>query len=108
MSVVELSEDLRVNTQTIYNWVAGNKIPHTKVGNLLRFKRSDIDQWFKKKTAYPDRINYKEFEIEASPYRLADTKKWKLNIFIWKHKGYESVSRNFGAGNVFDSKDEEI
>jgi len=108
MGVIELSKYLKVNPQTIYNWVSDNKVPYTKIGDLLRFKKSDIDEWFKKKTEYPDRVRYKEFEIEAAPYQLTELKKWKLNINIWKHKGYESVVRNFGASNTFDSKEEAI
>ena len=108
MGVTELSNYLKVNPQTIYNWVASNKIPYTKVGDLLRFRKSDIDGWVKKKTAYPDRVRYKDFEIEASPYQLADSKKWMLSICIWKHKGYESVSQPFSTANTYDSKEEAI
>ena len=108
MGVTELSQYLKVNPQTIYNWVANNKIPYTKVGDLLRFKKADIDEWFKKGTAYPDRIRYKDFEIEASPYPVSvdGVKKWSLNIFIWKHKGYESVSQPFTGSNTYESKGE--
>ena len=53
MGVTELSQYLKVNPQTIYNWVSNNKVPYTKIGDLLRFKKSDIDGWLKKKTAYP-------------------------------------------------------
>lgn len=108
MNVARLSEYLKVNSQTIYNWVSQSQIPHIKIGNVLRFKKSDIDGWIKKRTAYPDRLRYKEFEIEATPYQLADSKKWILNIIIWKHKGRESVSVPFNARNSFDSKQEAI
>lgn len=108
MGVTELSRHLRVNPQTIYNWVANNKIPYTKVGDLLRFKKSDIGEWFKKKTAYPDRIRYKELEIEASPYQLADSKKWTIQVNILKHAGDGSKCTPYYAANTFDSKDEAI
>jgi len=108
MGVTELSKYLKVNTQTIYNWVADGKIPYTKIGNLLRFKKSDIDEWFKKGTAYPDRVRYKDFEIEAKSYQLADSKRWALSIYIWKHKGHESVSQPFTGGNTYESKGEAI
>lgn len=106
MDVTELSQYLKVNPQTIYNWVSNNKVPCTKVGDLLRFKKTDIDEWLKKKTAYPDRMRYKDFEIEASPYQLADSKKWTININMWKHSLEGSVCTPYNAKNTYDSKDE--
>jgi len=106
MGVIELSKHLKVNPQTIYNWVATNKIPYTKVGDLLRFKKTDIDEWFKKKTAYPDRVRYKGLEIEASPYQLADSKKWTVQVNIWEHTGNGSKFTPYHASNTFESKEE--
>ncbi|MBL7132448.1 MAG: helix-turn-helix domain-containing protein [Candidatus Omnitrophica bacterium] len=37
----------------MYNWVSQNKIPYAKIGDLLRFKKSDIDKWIAGKTTYP-------------------------------------------------------
>lgn len=108
MGVAELSQYLKVNPQTVYNWVSSNKVPFTKMGDLLRFNKSDIDEWLKKKTTYPDRMRYKDFEIEAVPYQLAESKKWTTNINIWKHKGYKSISRNFYANSVYETKEEAI
>jgi len=107
IGVTELAQYLKVNPQTIYNWVSGNKVPYTKVGDLLRFKKEDIDGWLKKKTTYPDRIRYKNFEIEAIPYPIVG-KKWTLSVSIWRHKGSESISRPFSGSNVYDSKNEAI
>lgn len=108
MGVIELSKYLKVNPQTIYNWVAAKQVPHTKIGDLLRFKKSDIDEWFKKKTAYPDRIRYKEFEIEAAPYQLADSKKWTIQVNLWEHAGDGSKCTPYYASNTFESKEEAI
>lgn len=55
-----------------------------------------------------DRIMYKGFEIEAAPYQLADSKKWKLHIVIWEHKGYESVPRPISVSNSYDTKEEAL
>lgn len=108
IGVKELAQYLKVNPQTIYNWVADNKIPYTKVGDLLRFSKLDIDEWVKKKTAYPDRIRYKEFEIEATTYQLKEPKGWSLSILVWKHSGSKSVSRAFIGSNIYVSKEEAI
>lgn len=40
-----LAEMLRVKRSTIYAWVYLRKIPHYKVGRLLRFKTEEINQW---------------------------------------------------------------
>ena len=53
MGVSTLAKYLKVNPQTIYNWVSQGKIPHVKIGDLLRFKKSDIDKWIAGKTKYP-------------------------------------------------------
>jgi PTS system nitrogen regulatory IIA component len=45
MSVRELSEYLRVNVSTLYIWSHRGKIPAMKVGNLWRYRRSEIDAW---------------------------------------------------------------
>ncbi|MDP8211664.1 MAG: helix-turn-helix domain-containing protein [Candidatus Zapsychrus exili] len=106
MGVTELSQYLKVNPQTIYNWVSNSKVPYTKVGDLLRFKKSDIDVWLKKKTAYPDRVRYEDFEIEASPYQLADSKKWTININIWKFSSDGAKCTPYSAKNTYDTKEE--
>lgn len=107
MDVAQLADYLKVNPQTIYNWVHDNKIPFTKMGDLLRFNKIDVDRWLRKKTAYPDRIRYKEYEIEASPYPvLIDAvEKWSLHVDIWENKGYEMTARPFFGKEYFDSKE---
>jgi len=47
MSVKELSVYLGVKEQWIYERVSLNEIPFIKMGKLLRFKKSAIDQWLK-------------------------------------------------------------
>jgi excisionase family DNA binding protein len=39
---------LQVELSTIYAWVHQEKIPHVKVGSLLRFWKSEIIEWLKK------------------------------------------------------------
>ena len=106
--VTELAEYLKVNKQTIYNWVNKKDIPFAKIGDLLRFDKDEIDRWLKNKTFRPDMIEYNGYEIEASPYQLADSGSWTTNINIWKHKGAQSVLRNFSASNVYPTKEEAV
>ena len=45
MGIQKLSEYLEIKISTLYSLAAQKKIPHYKVGRLLRFKKSDIDAW---------------------------------------------------------------
>ena len=44
-SIQDLSNYLGIKTSTLYAWVGEKKIPHYKVGQLVRFKKSEIDLW---------------------------------------------------------------
>jgi excisionase family DNA binding protein len=43
-AVVEL---LGVKEKTLYSWVNQRKIPYVKVGRLLRFDLSKVEEWIK-------------------------------------------------------------
>jgi excisionase family DNA binding protein len=43
--IQKLSEYLEIKVSTLYSLVAQRKIPHYKVGRLVRFKKSEIDLW---------------------------------------------------------------
>ena len=45
MSIKELAHYLKVNVTTIYLWSNRGQIPAIRVGNLWRYRRSDIDDW---------------------------------------------------------------
>lgn len=47
MTVDELAAYLGVSRHTIYWWVAVRKIPHSKLGKLVRFGQDEIDEWLK-------------------------------------------------------------
>ena len=51
MTVAELATYLRVAEQTIRNKAHRGEIPRVKVGTLLRFRRSQIDEWLAEQTA---------------------------------------------------------
>ena len=59
-----------------------------------------------KGVAFPEKIHYKGFDIEAAPYHLSESNGWSLNIFIYRHSADGVVSRNFYARNIFDTLDE--
>lgn len=45
MDVEDLAKYLKLQKQTIYNWLNQNKIAGMKVGGVWRFDRKDIDKW---------------------------------------------------------------
>jgi excisionase family DNA binding protein len=45
LGIQKLSEHLEIKVSTLYSLVAQKKIPHYKVGRLVRFKKSEIDFW---------------------------------------------------------------
>lgn len=47
IDIDELADYLRLNKQTIYNWLHLRKISGIKVGGVWRFDRRDIDSWLK-------------------------------------------------------------
>jgi len=50
MGTKEASEFLGIKKQTLYEWVVQRKIPFIKVGRLIKFRRSDLEAWLKKRT----------------------------------------------------------
>ena len=45
LNIHEISEYLGIKPSTIYAMVEAKKIPHYKIGRLIRFKKSEIDFW---------------------------------------------------------------
>jgi len=45
LNVKEAARLLQVKTGTLYSWVHKGKIPHRKVGSLVRFHRADLMAW---------------------------------------------------------------
>jgi excisionase family DNA binding protein len=47
--VQQIAEYLQVKPSTIYRWTHQEMIPHLKLGNLVRFRMSQLDRWLEKK-----------------------------------------------------------
>lgn len=50
MDINELSDYLRLEKQTIYNWLYKKKISGIKIGHVWRFDKDAIDEWLKSHT----------------------------------------------------------
>lgn len=49
LTAKEVAEYLKVDIMTIYRLAKEGRVPASKIGHLWRFKRTEIDEWFKKK-----------------------------------------------------------
>jgi len=47
LDVEELANYLKLQKQTIYNWLNQGKISGMKIGGVWRFDRQEIDRWLK-------------------------------------------------------------
>lgn len=49
MTLEEVAQYLQVSKDSVYRLAQRGEIPASKLGNLWRFKRQDIDEWMKSK-----------------------------------------------------------
>ena len=55
-----------------------------------------------------DNISYKGFLIEATPYQLAESGEWAMQVNIWRDRGTHKNGKPFYAKNTFKTKEEAI
>ena len=53
MDVDGVAEYLGLAPSTIYDKVRDMDMPHTRIGNLIRFRKTDIDRWLGENTVQP-------------------------------------------------------
>jgi PTS system nitrogen regulatory IIA component len=53
MSVKELADYLQVNISTVYLWSQRGQVPAMKVGNMWRYRRSEIEEWLNQRRSPP-------------------------------------------------------
>ena len=58
MDTNEASEFLGISKNTLYEWVVQNKVPYIKVGRLVKFRKSDLEEWLKKRTRDEKKISF--------------------------------------------------
>jgi len=47
LDVDDLAKYLRLEKQTIYNWLNQKKISGMKIGGVWRFDKQDVDRWLR-------------------------------------------------------------
>lgn len=62
LSVKDAAHFLRISRHTLYEWVAGRKIPHRKVGSRVVFRRTELIEFYESHYVPPQKkpqIGYK-------------------------------------------------
>lgn len=49
ISIEELAAYLGIKISTLYAWVHSRRIPYYKVGRLVKFRKSEIDEWLEQR-----------------------------------------------------------
>lgn len=62
IDVVDVANFLKVKKRTAYHIVATLNIPHYRVGRLIRFKLSEVENWMTKNKAEQLNVPYNELD----------------------------------------------
>ena len=73
LTLKQAAEYLKCHTSTMYRLVKHGGVPHFRLGGDIRFKKSTIDNWIKKKT-YPNLLIGVRTFSKSNP--LAIARKW--------------------------------
>jgi len=57
MTLTDVAQFLQVADRTVYLWAQKGSIPSFKLGNVWRFKRSDLEAWFDRRKNETKRTN---------------------------------------------------
>ena len=57
IDAIQISELLGISRSTLYEWIIQKKIPCIKVGRLVKFKKSDLEEWIRKRTQNEEKIS---------------------------------------------------
>jgi excisionase family DNA binding protein len=58
LDTTEASEFLGIKKNTLYEWIIQKKVPHVKVGRLVKFRKADLEEWLTKRTQDVDKREY--------------------------------------------------
>ena len=50
LTISQVAEVLQVSRSLIYKWVHYDFVPHIKIGNVLRFRESELIRWIKRRS----------------------------------------------------------
>ena len=71
LTIDELTSYLKVKKSAIYDMVYHKKIPYTKIGQRLRFRKDLIDAWIENYTSVPLKVKIL-YNIASTTHRVGD------------------------------------
>lgn len=89
ISVKEVAQYLGMKISTVYAWVP--EIPHYRIGNLIRFRKEDIDNWMATKR---EGVNDRRAGIGTVTSAIDDDDIVRRAIDAAKAKGYNSLGKS--------------
>jgi len=58
LTIAEAAALLQIKTQTLYLWVSQKRVPHRKIGRLVRFTESDLEEFVGRQRQQPTDVGY--------------------------------------------------
>lgn len=58
LDTTEASQFLGISKSTLYEWIVQKKVPHLKVGRLVKFRKEDLEEWLKQRTKEEERKDF--------------------------------------------------
>tara|TARA_B100000678_G_scaffold290867_1_gene305113 strand:- start:1939 stop:2322 length:384 start_codon:yes stop_codon:yes gene_type:complete len=77
MNVEGVAEYLGLAPSTIYDKVRDREMPHSRIGNLIRFRKKDIDHWLGENTVRPYSSLQKALSTAAEKFFFRN---WLLSV----------------------------
>lgn len=53
LTIQQAAQVTGISVPTLYKWVTQRKIPHIKLGRLVKFDPRKLDEWIKQQTVMP-------------------------------------------------------
>ncbi len=69
VGIAEVASHLQVTKDSIYRWVDAKSFPAHRVGRLLRFRLSEVDEWVKTSGGSGSATHPRSKATEARPKR---------------------------------------
>jgi excisionase family DNA binding protein len=84
LDITDVSEYLGVKVSTLYSWTEGALLPHYRLGRLVKFKKSDIDEWLEKCKREPVDPDRKAIAVLRSIMRPKGRLKTDIDLAVKK------------------------
>ena len=71
MTMQEVAEYLQCSLSTVRRWVGRGKVPHYRLGKMIRFRRAELDSWLDtyREGGWPP-VEAKRLEVDSGQLSL--------------------------------------